>query len=125
MYNDTLVSCVRIFVIEEDNENDFCWFPVDYLARFLSALPNYGITSADRIPSLVSRSRMFCKDLKFIFFTECKRSHWYHFGLINMWCLDRQNENKHGEKPVIYFYDSLATTERTEYAKECAKTLCW
>lgn len=121
MFNDALVNCMRILAIEE-NEKNFIWFPVDYLSYFHE--PKKGITCADRIPSLVQDSEMFCDHLKFIFFTECKGSHWYHFGLINMWCLDSKLENKHGEKPVIYFYDSLVKNERTEYGKESAKLLC-
>ena len=71
MLNDEQVACMRIFAIEDEGK-DFFWFP-QYCLVFLQ---KRGVFSLDRVKVLVLDSRMFHKDLKTLFFTECAGYHW-------------------------------------------------
>ncbi len=71
MMNDELVACMRIFAIEDEG-NDFFWYPQYCLGHLLEK----EIRCLDRINVLVKESRMFCKELKYQFFTHCEGMHW-------------------------------------------------
>jgi hypothetical protein len=119
MLNDEHVACMRIFAIE-DERKDFFWFP-QFCLNFLMVK---GICSLDDMKVLVSESRMFHKDLKTLFFTDCSEYHWYHLGLVNMWCLDPSLSNDNQEKAVIYFFDSLQNQERNAHGHLLATKIC-
>ncbi len=120
MLNDEHVACMRIFAIEDEGK-DFFWFP-QYCLTFLNARAINCLDGVNKV--LVSESRMFHKDLKTLFFTECAGYHWYHLGLVNMWCLDPSLPNDNQEKAVIYFFDSLKNQERDAHGLSLAIKIC-